>query len=126
MVDLVLRPSCLHSNPQVRWALQLREHNSCGGTESVTLCRVSDATAQEIVRAGATEWLFDDPTVRPDWRVELDRPEPEEMSVDEMKLEIMRLRLLLSELTGFSSVPCAPTSERRPNAEDVSHANPSP
>lgn len=93
MVDLVLRPSSQSKNPHLRWALQLRYHESLGETEYVTLCRVSDAAAQEIVRAGQAYWLFEDPTARPDWKVELDRLEPEEMSGDEMKLEIARLRI---------------------------------
>jgi hypothetical protein len=52
MVDLILRPSSLSANPRVRWALQLRYHESCGETEYVTLCRVGDSSAQESLRAG--------------------------------------------------------------------------
>lgn len=96
MVDLILRPSSLSTKPRVRWALQLRYHESCGETEYVTLCRISDSTAEEIVRAGAAYWLFDDPTARPDWKTELDRLEPHEMSSDEMKIEIARLRRLVA------------------------------
>lgn len=96
MVDLILRPSSLSTNPRVRWALQLRYHESCGETEYVTLCRVGDATAQEIARAGEAYWLFDDPTVRPDWKTELDRLEPQDMTLDEMRLEIARLRRLVA------------------------------
>ncbi|MEK8121639.1 hypothetical protein WOB59_00520 [Methylocystis sp. IM4] len=96
MVDLILRPSSLSANPRVRWALQLRYYESCGETEYVTLCRVSDSTAQEILRAGAAYWLFDDPTARPDWKTEIDRLEPDQMSADEMKLEIARMRALVA------------------------------
>ncbi|BBU64079.1 hypothetical protein MSC49_40140 (plasmid) [Methylosinus sp. C49] len=96
MVDLILRPSSLSVDPRIRWALQLRYHDSCGETEYATLCRLSDATAGEIVRAGEAYWLFGDPTTRVDWNTELDRLEPEEMSRDEMRLEIIRLRRLVA------------------------------
>lgn len=96
MVDLILRPSSLSVDPRIRWALQLRYHGSCGETEYATLCRVSDATAEEIVREGGADWLFGAPTMRADWKTELDRLEPEEMSRDEMRLEIVRLRRLVA------------------------------
>lgn len=93
---MILRPSSLSADPRVRWALQLRYHDSCGETENVALCRMSDATAEEIARAGGAYWHFDDPTTRADWKTELGRLEPEEMSRDEMRLEIVGLRRLVA------------------------------
>lgn len=91
MVDLILRPTGLSNKPQVRWALQLRYHDCCGETDYATIARVSDPTAREIVRAGAPYWLFGDQEPH-DWKVMLEQLEPEEMSVDQMRLEIVRLR----------------------------------
>lgn len=108
MVDLILRPSSLNKDPRIRWALQLRWHECCGETEYATLCRVSDATAEEIVRAGAPYWLFADPTARPDWKTELDRLEPEAMTPDEMRLEIARLRLENARLKRGDQPPIDP------------------
>jgi len=59
MVDLVLRPSNFAKDRP--WALQLRYHDCCGPTEYITLCRVDDCTAREIIKAGSTNWLFGDP-----------------------------------------------------------------
>jgi hypothetical protein len=103
MVDLILRPSSLSADARIRWALQLRYHDSCGETEYATLCRVSDATAEEIVRAGGAYWLFDDPTTRADWKMELDRLEPEDMSRDQMRLEIVRLRRIVAAGSDLAS-----------------------
>ena len=54
--DLILRPSSLVKDRP--WALQLRYHGSVG-TEYSTIARVSDDVAQDIIKAGACEWLFD-------------------------------------------------------------------
>jgi len=59
MPDLILRPSDIVSERP--WALQLRYHESVGETEYHTLCRVSDYTAREIIKAGDAYWLFGDP-----------------------------------------------------------------
>lgn len=56
MVDLVLRPSSL--DPKRPFALQLRWHESLGETEYVTLARVEQSVADEIIRAGAACYLF--------------------------------------------------------------------
>ncbi len=58
MADLVLRPSGIPDRP---WSLQLRYHDCCGPTEYLTLTRVSEERAREIVHAGAPFWLFGDP-----------------------------------------------------------------
>jgi hypothetical protein len=63
MPDLVLRPSGLHEKHNKPWALQVRAHESSGETEYVTLCRVSDELAKDIMRSGAPTWLFGEP----DW-----------------------------------------------------------
>ena len=59
MADLVLRPSTL--SPEKPWCLQLRWHECCGPTEYLTVARVSDEVARDIIRAGAPTWLFGDP-----------------------------------------------------------------
>ena len=59
MADLVLRPSTLA--PEKPWCLQLRWHECCGPTEYLTIARVSDEVARDIIRAGAPTWLFGDP-----------------------------------------------------------------
>lgn len=63
MVDLILRPSTIKEGKP--WALQLRWHESSGETDCQTIARVSDATAREIVRAGAPYWLMGDPDAEP-------------------------------------------------------------
>lgn len=63
MVDLVLRPSGLPESAGKPWSLQLRYHDCCGPADYHTLLRVSDEVAQEIIKAGAPEWLFGEP----DW-----------------------------------------------------------
>lgn len=63
MVDLVLRPSGRPESENKPWSLQLRWHESLGETEYLTLARVSDDMAQQIMRAGAPFWLFGEP----DW-----------------------------------------------------------
>ncbi|WP_148210525.1 hypothetical protein [Beijerinckia indica] len=61
MPDLILRLSgLLEGKP---WSLQLRYHDCCGPTEYITLTRVSDDTAKDIIKAGAPDWLFGEP----DW-----------------------------------------------------------
>ena len=62
MADLILRPTALI--PGKPWALQLRYHESLGETEYVTIARVSDERAREIVKAGAPFWLFGDPDAK--------------------------------------------------------------
>lgn len=59
MVSLIIRPSGLE-NPEKAWSLQLRYHDLCG-TDYVTLCRVDDSTAREIIDAGPAAWLFGEP-----------------------------------------------------------------
>lgn len=59
MVDLILRPSTI--DPKNSFALQLRFHESLGETEYYTLCRISAGIADDIVRAGAPDFLFDEP-----------------------------------------------------------------
>ncbi|MEH2695638.1 hypothetical protein GFL93_12570 [Rhizobium leguminosarum bv. viciae] len=59
MVDLILRPSTI--DPKNSFALQLRLHESLGETEYYTLCRISDGVAEDIVRAGAPYFMFDEP-----------------------------------------------------------------
>ena len=59
MPDLVLRPSGLKDGKP--WALVLRSHESLGEVEYITVARVSDNIAREIVRAGKPFWLFGDP-----------------------------------------------------------------
>lgn len=59
MSELILRPSSL--KPGRPWALQLRYHESCGETEYYTIARVTEETAQEIIKAGAAYWLFGEP-----------------------------------------------------------------
>lgn len=54
MVDLVLRPSV----EKGKWALQLRWHDSLGPIEYLTLARVPEEIAREIIRAGAADWMF--------------------------------------------------------------------
>ena len=58
MADLILRPSTHISGKP--WALQLRNHGPAE-TEYLTIARVSDKLAREIIRAGAAFWLFGDP-----------------------------------------------------------------
>lgn len=60
MPDLILRPSGL-DDPKRAWALQLRYHESVGETAYRTLCRISEDTAHEIIKAGAAGWLFGEP-----------------------------------------------------------------
>lgn len=59
MVDLVLRPSGLE-DPQRKWSLQLRWHESVGETEYHTLARINDDLADEVIRAGKADYLFSD------------------------------------------------------------------
>jgi len=61
MGDLILRPSGLDEKHNKPFSLQLRFHESCGETEYVTLCRISDDMAKEIMKAGACFWLFGEP-----------------------------------------------------------------
>jgi hypothetical protein len=62
MSDLILRPSgMIEGKP---WALQLRKHESLGEVEYLTIARVTDEVAREIIRAGAPYWLFGDPDKR--------------------------------------------------------------
>lgn len=68
MPDLILRPSSLV--PGKPWALQLRYHGAVE-TEYVTIARVTEERAREIVRAGAPCWLFGDPDKRPAGRAAL-------------------------------------------------------
>ena len=63
MADLILRASAFV--PDRPWALQLRYHEHCGPVDDYAICRVSDETAREIIRAGAPFWLFGDPDARP-------------------------------------------------------------
>jgi len=63
MVDLVLRPTGHPERLKKPWALQLRYHESLGGTDYETLCEVDDHTAKEIMRADKVRWLFGEP----DW-----------------------------------------------------------
>lgn len=63
MPDLILRPSG-RADPAKAWSLQLRYHESYGPAEYFTIARVSEATAREIIRAGAPFWLFGDPDER--------------------------------------------------------------
>lgn len=58
MPDLILRPSGIPEKP---WSLQLRYHESLGETEYLTLARVSEETAREIIEAGEPYWLFGEP-----------------------------------------------------------------
>lgn len=59
MVDLILRPSTI--DPKNSFALQLRFHESLGETEYYTLCRISMVIADDIVRAGAPYFMFNEP-----------------------------------------------------------------
>lgn len=63
MSDLILRPSEIV--PGKPWALQIRYHESVGETEYVTIACVTEETAREIIRAGASFWLFGDPDDKP-------------------------------------------------------------
>lgn len=60
MPDLILRPSGLPADKGKPWSLQLRYHDCCGPTEYSTLCRVSEETAREIIKAGTAFWLCGD------------------------------------------------------------------
>lgn len=62
MPDLILRPTGLAEKP---WALQLRYHESVGETEYHTVARITEEVAREIIKAGATRWLFGDPAEQP-------------------------------------------------------------
>lgn len=59
---LILRPSGLEEKHNKPWSLQLRYHDG-PETNYITLCRVDDDMAQEIIDAGAPSWLFG----TPDW-----------------------------------------------------------
>ncbi len=61
--DLILRPSGLlgKQSGEPTYSLQLRHHGAVE-TEYSTIAHVSLATAQEIIRAGACDWLFGEPT----------------------------------------------------------------
>lgn len=63
MPDLILRPSGLHEKFNKPWSLQIRYHDGLGETAYVTLARVSDDIAKDIIRAGKADWLFGEP----DW-----------------------------------------------------------
>jgi hypothetical protein len=58
--ELILRPSGLEEKHNKPWSLQLR-YGGMPETQYVTLARVSDDTAQEIMKAGAPSWLFGEP-----------------------------------------------------------------
>lgn len=64
MSDLVLRPAGGPEPITKPWALQLRYHESLGETEYVTIARVTEPVAREIIKAGAAFWLFGDPAER--------------------------------------------------------------
>jgi len=57
MLSLILRAT-QHPN---RYSLSNRRHESVGEIEYRTLCYVSRATADEIIRAGSLRWLFGEP-----------------------------------------------------------------
>ena len=59
MPDLILRPTALIEGKP--WALQLRYYESLGEIEYVTLARVTEERAREIIKAGAAFWLFGEP-----------------------------------------------------------------
>ncbi|GAB6842401.1 hypothetical protein HNR00_003609 [Methylorubrum rhodinum] len=58
MANLILAPSGLPEERLKPWALQLRYHDCCGPTEYAHVCFVSEATAREIVKAGAPYFLY--------------------------------------------------------------------
>lgn len=60
MGDLILRRTGL-PDPKMKWALQLRFHESIGPTEYLTLTRVDDGLARAIIAAGAATWLSGNP-----------------------------------------------------------------
>ncbi len=64
MPDLILRPAGGPEPSDKKWALQLRYHESLGETEYITIARVTDPAAREIIKAGAAFWLFGDPDAR--------------------------------------------------------------
>lgn len=58
MADLIIRPTGRGADDP--WVLQLRRAGM-PQTEYHTLARIDEATAREIVEAGAAFWLFGDP-----------------------------------------------------------------
>ncbi len=64
MPDLILRPS--NTVPGKPWALQLRFHESPGETRYITLARVTEELAWQIIAAGPPFWLFGEPKENPD------------------------------------------------------------
>lgn len=91
MTNLILRPTTLTNKPHIRWALQFRWHD-LSGTDYQTIARVSDATAETLVDAGSPYFLFGDSDRRLDWRDELSALEPEQMTEDQLRAEVVRLR----------------------------------
>jgi len=59
MPDLVLRPSNILAHKP--WALQLCYHNGGAETECVTIARLNEHRARDVVAAGAATWLFGEP-----------------------------------------------------------------
>jgi hypothetical protein len=59
MADLVIRPSTLLAHKP--WVLQLRYHHGGAETECVTIARLSEQKARDVVAAGAAGWLCGEP-----------------------------------------------------------------
>ena len=90
--DLILRPSVVSNNHRNRWALQLRYHESLGETEYVTLCRVTDEIAFEIIKAGQADWLFGEPKEERGWtKDDFDKIEIKDLTNAELQLKIVRM-----------------------------------
>jgi hypothetical protein len=60
MPDLVLRRSTVIAHKP--WALQLRFHDGGAETEYVTIARLNEQRARDVVAAGAATWLHGEPT----------------------------------------------------------------
>jgi hypothetical protein len=82
---LILRPSGLEETHNKPWSLQLRYHDG-PETNYVTLCRVSDEGAREIIDAGAPYWLFGEP----DWDDRFRKREIERARVLEEEAKAIR------------------------------------